>query len=122
MDRVPNDSLNTSPDEDCASQRVELRDSMFLAAGLRVRGREMIEQVRVRNLSAGGMMAELPGRLDVDTLVDVDVRGIGWVKGRIAWWTSGRVGIAFDDPIDPIAARKPVGLGAKTPSHVKPVR
>lgn len=121
MDQFQNDSLNVSADEDGTSQRLELRDSLFLAAGLRLRGAESVEQVRVRNLSSGGMMAELPGRLETDVPVDVNVRGIGWIKGRVAWWTSGRVGIAFDDPIDPLAARKPVGTGTKTAAFVKPI-
>lgn len=121
MDQVQNDSLNVSDDEDGTSQRVQLRDSLFLAAGLRLRGADAIEQVRVRNLSSGGMMAELPGPLEPGVLVDVNVRGVGWIKGRVAWWTSGRVGIAFDTEIDPLAARKPVGTGAKTAGYVKPI-
>jgi hypothetical protein len=45
---------------------------------------------------------------------------VGWVKGRIAWATDGRVGVAFDIEIDPMLARKPVGKGAQTPSYTKP--
>jgi hypothetical protein len=53
--------------------------------------------------------------------VEVEVRGVGWVSGRIAWATDGRVGIAFDTPIDPLLARKPVGGGTQTPTFVKPI-
>ncbi|MFX7984907.1 PilZ domain-containing protein, partial [Acinetobacter baumannii] len=77
-------------------------------------------QVRVRNLSAGGLMAEVPEALAIGTPVEVEVRGIGWVLGRIAWAAAGRVGVAFEHEIDPRMARKPVGGGTKTPVFVKP--
>lgn len=121
MEQASNDIFSVPAEDEGGSQRLELRDSMFLAAGLRLRGSTDVEQVRVRNLSSGGMMAELPSRLEPGVLVDVDLRGVGWIGGRVAWWTSGRVGIAFDDPIDPHAARKPVGNGARTPHFVKPI-
>jgi hypothetical protein len=57
-------------------------------------------------------MAELPEPIANDAPVEVDVRGVGWVRGRIAWQTEGRAGIAFDREIDPQRARKPVGTGA----------
>lgn len=40
--------------------------------------------------------------------IAVDLRGIGVVRGRIAWRANGRIGIAFDEAIDPQLARKPV--------------
>ncbi len=85
------------------------RDSLFLMANLRVEGVEQPLPVRVRNLSAGGLMAELPEPVAPDCAVEVEVRGIGWVPGRVAWQTEGRAGIAFDREIDPRRARKPVG-------------
>ena len=69
--------------------------------------------VRVRNLSAGGLMAEYAGPLDDGAPIEIDVRGIGWVSGRIAWRAAGRVGVAFDRHIDPMLARKPVGGGKR---------
>lgn len=93
--------------DDAAHQRNDSRDSLFLAAQLQV-GALPAEQVRVRNLSAGGMMAEYPSAVEIGTSVRVELRGIGEVGGSIAWATDGRIGIAFDDPIDPMRARKPV--------------
>ena len=93
------------------------RDSLFLAAKMRVVGFAEEMAVRVRNLSAGGLMAELPEPLSTpDKPIEIEVRGIGWVPGRIAWQTEGRVGVAFDREIDPQRARKPVGERSATGS------
>jgi hypothetical protein len=84
------------------------RDSLYLNANLRRVGDERVTPVRVRNLSSGGLMAEVADPLDADAAVEIEVRGLGWIKGRIAWHTEGRAGIAFDREIDPQRARKPV--------------
>lgn len=105
------DSLDRRGDAS-ASEGVGGRDSLFLMAQLRRPGRPESVSVRVRNLSAGGMMAETPEPLDPDAPIEVEVRGLGWIPGRIAWHTEGRTGIAFDRPVDPQRARKPVGAGA----------
>lgn len=106
---------------DGASQRHEVRDSLFLTANLRMEGMREMLQVRVRNLSAGGLMAEVPDHIAQGTPVELELRGVGRVCGRVAWYAAGRIGIAFDRMIDPHLARKPVGGGAKTPSYVKPI-
>lgn len=95
------------------AQRQTPRDSLLLTAGFRLKGSDQIEQVRIRNLSAGGLMAEVAEDIDRDAEVEVQVRGIGWISGRIAWQAMGRVGIAFDKEIDPKKARKPVGRAKK---------
>lgn len=97
------------------------RDSLFLMAKFRRAGEKGHVSVRVRNLSEGGLMAELPEVLDADAPVEVEVRGLGWICGRIAWHAEGRTGIAFDRLVDPQLARKPVGGGTTTPSFVKPI-
>ncbi len=121
MDQNPH-SAATEEDEAAAAGRHGARDSLMLTAQLRFDGDPEIHQVRVRNLSAGGLMAEHAGFVDVGDRLEVEVRNIGWVKGRIAWATDGRVGIAFDREVDPMAARKPVGQGTQTPSFVKPIQ
>ena len=85
------------------------RDSLFLMARLRSPALPETYAVRIRNLSAGGLMAEFETPLDRDTPVEIEVRGLGWVAGRVAWFTQGRTGIAFVTPVDPQRARKPVG-------------
>ena len=101
--------------------RSEPRDSMFLMAILRRPGGEDVT-IKVRNLSSGGMMAECPVSFSRGEVIVVELRGIGVVGGRIAWTAGGRVGLAFDDPIDPRLARKPMASGAPQPNLVKPSR
>lgn len=84
------------------------RDSLFLLAQLRIEGSEELYRVKVRNLSAGGMMAEGAVMVDRGQLVSVELRNIGWVKGSVAWKQDDRFGIAFVDEIDPARARAPV--------------
>ena len=86
------------------------RDSLLLMAQLRVSDGAEPVAVRVRNLSPGGLMAELPQPLPTDRELQIEVRGIGWITGRVAWQTEGRAGIAFDEEIDPQRARKPVAV------------
>ncbi len=90
------------------------RDSLFLLADLRVDGHEAVHRIKVRNLSAGGMMAE--GEVSVlrGSLVSVELRNIGWVDGSVAWTQGNRFGIAFVDEIDPLQARAPVSVTATT--------
>ena len=89
------------------AKRGDGRDSMLLKAILRFQtSRE--DEVRIRNLSAGGLMAEAPIPVARGEKVEVNLRNIGWISGSVAWVSEGRLGIAFDHPIDPAEARKPV--------------
>lgn len=81
------------------------RDSLFLMAQLRTSGQPGEHRVKVRNLSAGGMMGEGPVSVTVGSLVEVDIRNIGWVTGAIAWVQQNRFGVAFENEIDPKLAR-----------------
>lgn len=91
------------------AQRSRTRDSLFLMARLRFEGEAREREVRVRNLSEGGLMVDCARVMEPGTAVMLDVRGIGEVGGKVAWCTEGRIGIALDRPIDPKKARKPVG-------------
>lgn len=81
------------------------RDKVSALASMRVGNSDDTFGVRVRNLSAGGLMTELPQPLEPDAAVEIEISGIGWVGGRVAWQTEGRAGIAFDCTIDPTKAR-----------------
>ncbi len=96
------------------------RDSLFLFAELRLDGRDDRTRVKVRNLSAGGMMVE-DGGLAVSRgdRVVVDLRNVGTVRGSIAWVQGNRFGIAFENAVDPKLARAPVGTGDKSPRYTK---
>lgn len=77
------------------------RDSLFLMADLRLDGDTGEHRVKVRNLSARGMMAEGSVRVTSGAAVEVNLRTLGWVPGRVAWIQDNRFGIAFDEAIDP---------------------
>lgn len=97
---------------DANDNRHIARDSLFLMADLRVDGLEGEHRIKVRNLSAGGMMGEGPVRVLRGAVVEVNIRNVGWVEGSIAWVQSNRFGVAFRDEIDPKVARAPVGQNA----------
>jgi len=84
------------------------RDSLFLLAQLRVDGQDELLRVKVRNLSAGGMMAEGEARVARGSMVAVELRNLGWVEGSVAWKQDNRFGIAFAEEIDPAVVRAPV--------------
>jgi len=88
------------------------RDSLFLLAQVRVDGQDVAYRVKVRNLSAGGMMAEGAAKVMRGSLVMVELRNIGWVEGSVAWKQGDRFGIAFVDEIDPVVVRGPGGAQA----------
>lgn len=93
---------------DSADNRHIARDSLFVLADLRVAGVDGEFRIKVRNLSAGGMMGEGPARVARGALVEVNLRNIGWTEGSVAWVQEDRFGIAFRDEIDPKIARAPL--------------
>jgi len=92
------------------------RDSLFLLAQVRVDGQETPTRVKVRNLSAGGMMAEGDAHVVRGARVGIELRNIGWITGSVAWKQDNRFGIAFAEEIDPKLARAPAGSGAQNPA------
>ncbi len=96
------------------------RDSLFLKAALKFVDGDDCGEVRIRNLSAGGLMAEAPVRTKRGDKVELEMRNIGKVTGYVAWVAQGRFGVAFDFPIDPKLARKPVGqTKLELPSYLR---
>lgn len=89
------------------------RDSLFLLAHVRLVGQVEGARVKVRNLSAGGMMAEGEMKVSRGSLVEVELRNIGWVEGSVAWKQDDRFGIAFVEEIDPKLARAPVAADSR---------
>ncbi|WP_120716652.1 PilZ domain-containing protein [Tsuneonella amylolytica] len=98
------------------------RDSLFLMADIRLEGDTATHRVKVRNLSAAGMMAE--GDLPVlrGTRMTVELRNLPPVDGSVAWVQDQRFGIAFAREIDPKAPRPQVGGNGDldTPRYVRP--
>ena len=89
------------------------RDSMFLMADLAIAGGGPATRVKVRNLSAGGMMVEGAMRVQRGQQVAVELRNIGPVAGTIVWVRGGKFGVAFAEEIDPRLARTQVFGGEK---------
>ncbi len=85
------------------------RDSLLLKAVLRFETINGDNEVRIRNLSAGGLMAEAPLRVARGEKVEINLRNVGWISGTVAWVAEGRLGIAFEHSIDPKIVRTPVG-------------
>jgi hypothetical protein len=99
-------------------QRHITRDSLFVLAALRVDGREPSVRVKIRNLSAGGLMAEGDVRIMRGTPVSIEIRNVGWVEGAVAWVQDTRFGIAFDEEIDHKSARINTPMPATANSFV----
>jgi hypothetical protein len=95
------------------------RDSLFVMADLRVGGVAEQQRVKVRNLSAGGMMAEGDARVQPGEAVEVNIRNIGWIDGTVAWVQDNRFGIAFREEIDPKIARAPLTHDSAPPRFVR---
>lgn len=109
-----------SLDEEVAAlSRSADRDSLFLQALVLIPGQAAPVVVRVRNLSAGGMLAEAATRgLAQGAAVEVELRNVGPVSGRIVWVGEGKFGIAFDHPVDPQAVRRQVVQKSDVPPHL----
>jgi hypothetical protein len=86
------------------------RDSLFLLTVI-ADTQGAVGQARVRNLSATGLMADCDHMFLKGDAVIVELRGVGEVSGHVAWANGQRIGVAFDRPIDPQLARKPVHVG-----------
>lgn len=97
------------------------RDSLFLMGDIAVDGDGEVQRAKIRNLSAGGLMAEGEFDLERGTRVTVTLRHIGKVKGSVAWVQGTRIGVSFEKEIDPKAARgQVVDRGDQTPSYARP--
>lgn len=89
------------------------RDSMFLMADIFADAGEPAQRVKVRNLSAGGMMVEGDLRLKRGARIAAELRNIGAVAGVVVWVRAPRFGIAFEEEIDPRRARTEVFGGPR---------
>ena len=106
---------------DGSENRQIARDSLFVMADLRLLGASDEHRIKVRNLSAGGMMGEGSVRVARGNAVEVNVRNVGWVEGTVAWVQEDRFGVAFREEIDPKVVRAPVGTASSAPRFTRPV-
>ncbi len=102
-----------------APARTAPRSSLFLLSLVNLSGGAST-RVRVRNLSATGLMADCEQPIATGQRVSITLRGVGDVEGIIAWSEADRIGIAFDRTIDPDLTRKPVGQQpAEVPDYLR---
>ncbi|MBH1992735.1 MAG: PilZ domain-containing protein [Sphingomonadaceae bacterium] len=92
--------------------RASSRDSLFLLTSFTTAEGVPLGKARIRNLSATGLMADCERVVPAGIHVLFDLRGVGRVSGIVAWSREDRIGLAFDEPIDPQLARKPVSTSA----------
>lgn len=86
--------INAIAEDDRRSRRAEVRLPATVDAGP---GR--VYPVVVHNVSAHGIMAELPAQLVPGRPVTVTMAGLKKITGRVAWLRDGHVGIAFVEPL-----------------------
>src|SRR3546814_1194224 len=75
--------------------------------------------------SAGGMLAETTEtRVGVEpsAAVEIDLRNVGPVAGRVVWIGEGKFGIAFDRQINPQVVRRQVATQSDLPPHLRRTR
>ena len=111
-------------DVDAVALRGTKRDSMFVKAALHIKRTGHDVDIVIRNVSAGGMLADSAQMFDIGDHAVVTLRKVGAVPGRIVWVQAGRFGMAFDVAIDPQDVRKPVTVRPKpslAPRRAMPV-
>lgn len=119
MGRMETREPESLDEQVAALSRSSDRDSLFLQASLRFPGAPDRALVRVRNLSAGGMLAEGAAEVAEGGTVEVELKNVGAVAGRIVWVGEGKFGIAFDRPVNPQAVRRQVVEKSDLPPHLR---
>lgn len=111
-------NLVRSPDHAGSAEfeTAEKRYSVFLSARLETEDNRRIA-VRIANLSAGGLMMNLPEGVIVSGAAQLVIRGCRTLAGEIVWLRGKQAGVRFDEPIDPvelIAERANLAVRAST--------
>ncbi len=80
----------------------------ILRSALLHRGNEKFN-VRVRNISSGGVMAETPREIDSDARVEIEFSEGQRFPGAVRWAEQGKLGVKFDTPfsLDQLAPVRP---------------
>ena len=76
------------------SSRIAVDQSTNLCASTRIE-----VEVKVRNVSTCGFMAECPAPVQIGSHVMLDVPGIGRINAQVRWQIGVRMGGMFLDPI-----------------------
>lgn len=98
------------PEKTTPEKRHSFRDSLLMSARCLIREQGVeggVEiTVKLRNISAQGVMAEAQRAPAKDAQVSLELRNVGWVEGRVAWVQDNRFGILFAKEIDPNRVRQ----------------
>lgn len=70
--------------------------SIRTTAGLPAQERVDVELV---NLSTGGVMMRAARELAENSVVMIDMPGLGWAGGRVVWFFNDQHGVQFDRPL-----------------------
>lgn len=97
----------------------EIRFSRLLACGMRLADGEVID-IRVRNISAGGLGAKSDREVQPGQRGEVALPGFGTVAGEIVWVRGDQFGMRFAAPIEP--ARVTVAIGRRQTDYEVPDR
>ena len=95
-----------TPVAPAAREKVERehRYSVLLSGSIRKANAGNRMPIKIRNISSSGLMCECAYPPRIDDVVEIELPRLGHVSGHIRWGAKGRLGIAFDGPIDPTLA------------------
>lgn len=79
----------------------KIRDSLYVFARMCFAGDTERHRIRIRNVSAGGLMAECAVIPRHGEPVMIELNGLGWLHGTVCWVQEHRFGIALRRDIDP---------------------
>lgn len=82
----------------------EHRYAVLLAGTIRRANAGNRMPIKIRNISSSGLMCECAYPPLIGDWIEIEVPRLGHVSGHIRWGAKGRIGIAFDGPIDPASA------------------
>ena len=96
------------------------RHRLIRMGSLRFQGRAI--DVRLRNISTGGAMAECDEKLLPGTSVELDLDDAGCQQAKVRWCQHGQVGLHFDAPFELASlGRARTSPGAPKPRRSAPV-
>ncbi|HUD95490.1 PilZ domain-containing protein [Sphingobium sp.] len=88
---------DAAPDRSLAPR--ESRVTTLLLIG-KLRSHHGESLCRIRNLSSGGLMAEVHVPLTEGDPVEIELKAGDRLSGEVRWVMAGRMGIAFDNPVE----------------------
>lgn len=98
MDRKPAPAASDHNQDSHLKERRTARTPVEETTNLRQQNWYSVE-VRVRDLSTCGFMAECGEQVRIGSYVSLDVPGVGPVHAQVRWQIGGRMGGMFLDPI-----------------------